>query len=139
MKTNDAKNGFSAGRLDHYNISTRILDETVRFYVEVLGFENGPRPPFNFPGAWLYCEGIPVLHLNDIAGSDAEPASGTGVIEHIAFRSRGFKAMKRRLEELGMVHRVNQVPGRPLWQIFLHDPNGVEIELNFTAPGIADN
>lgn len=42
---------MSVGVLDHYNVSTRKLDETVRFYEDVLGFVNGPRPPFDFPGA----------------------------------------------------------------------------------------
>ena len=37
--------------LDHINIETNNLEETVRFYEEVLGFENGVRPPFDFPGA----------------------------------------------------------------------------------------
>jgi catechol 2,3-dioxygenase-like lactoylglutathione lyase family enzyme len=45
---------MSVGVLDHYNVSTRKLNETVQFYEDVLGFTNGPRPPFNFPGAWLY-------------------------------------------------------------------------------------
>ena len=45
---------MSVGVLDHYNVSTRELEETVHFYENVLGFTNGPRPPFNFPGAWLY-------------------------------------------------------------------------------------
>ena len=42
---------MSVGVLDHYNVSTRKLNETVHFYENVLGFTNGPRPPFNFPGA----------------------------------------------------------------------------------------
>jgi catechol 2,3-dioxygenase-like lactoylglutathione lyase family enzyme len=54
---------MSVGVLDHYNVSTRNLRDTVRFYEEVLGLVNGPRPPFDFPGAWLYSEGHPVLHL----------------------------------------------------------------------------
>ena len=37
--------GMSVGVLDHYNVSTRKLDETVRFYQDVLGLVNGPRPP----------------------------------------------------------------------------------------------
>ena len=45
---------MSVGVLDHYNVSTRKLPETIQFYEDVLGFKNGPRPPFNFPGAWLY-------------------------------------------------------------------------------------
>ena len=50
---------MSVGVLDHYNVSTRNLGDTVRFYEDVLGFVNGPRPPFDFPGAWLYSEGHP--------------------------------------------------------------------------------
>ena len=49
--------------LDHINIETNNLEETVRFYEEVLGFENEVRPPFDFLGAWLYAGGHPVIHL----------------------------------------------------------------------------
>jgi len=45
----------SVGKLDHYNVSTRDLGATVRFYEDILGLVNGPRPPFDFPGAWLSC------------------------------------------------------------------------------------
>jgi catechol 2,3-dioxygenase-like lactoylglutathione lyase family enzyme len=41
---------MTVGMLDHYNVSTRKLAETVHFYETVLGFTNGHRPPFNFPG-----------------------------------------------------------------------------------------
>ena len=37
---------MSVGALDHYNVSTRKLKETVQFYEEILGFVNGPRPQF---------------------------------------------------------------------------------------------
>ena len=72
---------MSIGMLDHYNVSTRKLKETVQFYEDVLGFKNGPRPQFDFPGAWLYSGSQPVLHLNDIAHTDRSsppiPASST--------------------------------------------------------------
>ena len=122
---------MSVGVLDHYNISTRKLPETIRFYEDVLGFTNGPRPPFNFPGAWLYSGSHPVLHINDIAGTDKEQRPDSGVIDHVAFGSRGFEAMKKHLAARGIQHRVNQVPGSTRWQIFLRDPNNVELELNF--------
>ena len=67
---------MSVGVLDHYNVSTRKLKETIQFYEDVLGFENGPRPPFNFPGAWLYSAGHPVLHINDISNTDKRAAAG---------------------------------------------------------------
>ena len=122
---------MSVGLLDHYNVSTRRLKETVQFYEDVLGFVNGSRPPFNFPGAWLYSAGQPVLHLNDISGTDKEQRSDSGVIDHVAFASRGFAAMKQHLASKSIAFRVNQVPSSTRWQIFLRDPNNVEIELNF--------
>jgi catechol 2,3-dioxygenase-like lactoylglutathione lyase family enzyme len=122
---------YSVGTLDHYNVSTRKLAETVQFYEDVLGFTNGPRPPFNFPGAWLYSAGHPVLHLNDISGTDREQRTDSGVIDHVAFGSRGFEAMKRQLTAKGITYRANQVPGSTRWQLFFRDPNNVEIELNF--------
>jgi catechol 2,3-dioxygenase-like lactoylglutathione lyase family enzyme len=122
---------MSVGMLDHYNVSTRKLKETVQFYEDVLGFVNGPRPQFNFPGAWLYSAGHAVLHLNDISETDMRQRPDTGVINHIAFSSRSFEAMKRRLAGKGVPFRVNQVPNSTRWQIFVRDPNNVDIELNF--------
>ena len=121
---------MSVGMLDHYNVSTRKLGDTIRFYEEVLGLKNGPRPPFNFPGAWLYSEGHPVLHLNDISPTDRHQPADSGVIDHVAFGSRGFEAIKQHLSK-EVPFRVNQVPNSRRWQIFLTDPNNVMIELNF--------
>ena len=122
---------MSVGVLDHYNVSTRKLGDTVRFYEEILGLVNGPRPPFDFPGAWLYSEGHPVLHLNDISPTDKRQPPDSGVIDHVAFGSRGFEAMKRHLDQKGVTFRVNEVPNSTRRQIFLTDPNNVLIELNF--------
>ena len=122
---------MSVGMLDHYNVSTRNLRDTVRFYEEVLGLVNGPRPPFDFPGAWLYSEGHPVLHLNDISPTDKPQRPDSGVIDHIAFGSRGFDAIKQHLTGKGVSFRVNEVPNSSRRQIFLTDPNNVLIELNF--------
>jgi hypothetical protein len=77
--------------LDHYNVSTRKLTETVRFYEDALGFVNGP-PPIQFSGARLYSAGHAVLHLNDISQTDRQQHPDSGVIDHIAFASRGFEA-----------------------------------------------
>lgn len=122
---------INVGLLDHYNLSTKKLQETITFYENVLGFENGPRPPFNFPGAWLYSAGHPVLHINDISGTDKEQRPDSGVIDHVAFGSRGFAAMKQHLAAKGIAHRVNEVPNSTRCQIFLRDPNNVELELNY--------
>ncbi|WP_257166810.1 VOC family protein [Bradyrhizobium sp. SRS-191] len=125
--------GVSVGVLDHFNIRTRNLQETVRFYEDVLGLENGDRPNFAFPGAWMYSEGRPVVHLVDISPTSEAQKPDSGVVHHVAFVSRGFAGMKARLESKGMPFDARQVPGGELWQIFVRDPNGVMIELNYEA------
>ena len=125
--------GVSVGVLDHFNIRTRNLAETVRFYEEVLGLEKGARPNFAFPGAWMYSEGKAVVHLVDISRTDEPQKPDSGVVHHVAFVSRGFAGMKQRLESGGFKYDARQVPGGELWQIFVDDPNGVVVELNFPA------
>ncbi len=125
--------GISVGVLDHFNIRTRDLASTVRFYEDVLGLEKGPRPNFAFPGAWMYSEGKAVVHLVDIAATTEPQKPDSGVVHHVAFASHGFDGMKQRLKSKGMPFEARQVPGGDLWQIFVNDPNGVMIELNYEA------
>ncbi|WP_291684665.1 VOC family protein [Bradyrhizobium sp.] len=124
---------MSVGVLDHFNIRTRKLADTVRFYEDVLGLEKGARPDFAFPGAWMYSEGKAVVHLVDISKTDEPQKPDSGVVHHVAFVSQGFAGMKKRLESKGMPFDARQVPGGDLWQIFVNDPNGVMIELNYEA------
>ena len=123
----------SIGVLDHFNIRTRTLTDTVRFYESVLGLEKGPRPDFAFPGAWMYSEGKAVVHLVDISATDEPQKPDSGVVHHVAFVSVGFDGMSQRLKSRGMPFEARQVPGGELWQIFVNDPNGVMIELNYEA------
>ena len=124
---------MSVGVLDHFNIRTRDLKGTVRFYQDILGLENGARPNFAFPGAWLYSEGRAVVHLVDISPTDEAQKPDSGVVHHVAFISRGFAGMQQRLQARGVEFEARQVPGGELWQIFIRDPNGVMIELNYEA------
>jgi catechol 2,3-dioxygenase-like lactoylglutathione lyase family enzyme len=109
---------MSVGVLDHYNVSTRKLKETVQFYEEILGFVNGPRPQFNFPRAWLYSAGHAVLHLNDISQTDRQQRPDSGVIDHVAFTSRGFEAMKQHLTGKGLRCRIYCTASRSLAKLF---------------------
>jgi catechol 2,3-dioxygenase-like lactoylglutathione lyase family enzyme len=124
---------MSVGVLDHFNIRTRNLGDTVRFYEDILGLEKGDRPNFAFPGAWMYSEGRAVVHLVDISPTAEPQKPDSGVVHHVAFASRGFATMKARLQSKGMAFDSRQVPGGDLWQIFVNDPNGVMIELNYEA------
>jgi catechol 2,3-dioxygenase-like lactoylglutathione lyase family enzyme len=122
---------MSVGQLDHYNLRTRKFKDTLAFYENVLGLESGPRPNFAFPGAWMYSEGKAVVHLVDISGTDEPQKPDSGVVHHVAFVSSGFAGMQDRLSKTGVEFRTQSVPGNELWQIFITDPNGVVIELNY--------
>src|SRR5215472_3163067 len=74
---------MSLTRLDHFTINCADLDRSRRFYSEVLGMADGDRPPFGFPGAWLYVGDRPVVHL--VGGQNEEGISTTGSVDHVAF------------------------------------------------------
>ncbi|MEX2202119.1 MAG: VOC family protein [Dongiaceae bacterium] len=116
--------------LDHYTIAAGDLDRTVAFYENALGLVRGKRPDFDFPGAWLYAGGRPVVHL---FVADAPNHAKTGALDHIAFRADGLDATRKRLDALGIAYRQQTVPGTNLHQLFLHDPDGLRIELNIEA------
>ena len=104
--------GMSVGVLDHFNIRTRKLADTVRFYEDILGLEKGDRPNFAFPGAWMYSEGKAVVHLVDISPTEEPQKPDSGVVHHVAFVSRGFTAMKARLQSKGMAFELAAGSGR---------------------------
>ena len=139
------------GKFSHYSIRTLDLDATRKFYTEVLGFTVGPRPPFDFPGLWLYngkhdSYDNAVVHIIGIDPNDPQGLkdylgdrdldslkSGTGTFDHIAFSATGLGTMLQELQRKKVSHRERRVPDLGLHQVFLDDPSGVVIELNYPA------
>ncbi len=115
--------------LDHYTINVAALEASVAFYEGVVGLHNGDRPAFPFPGAWLYCGDIPIVHL--VADNADSASEGTGTIDHVAFRCADLDAYTQDLRDRSIAFIERDVPGFPLHQVFLKDPDGVTIELNF--------
>ncbi len=116
--------------LDHFTVNAADLDRSRRFYAEVLGLTDGDRPPFDFPGAWLYCGERPIVHL---IGGRAGGEGGTGTLDHIALSARGLAEMVDRLQAMEIAYTSRTVPRAGLHQVFVHDPDGVMVELNFPA------
>ena len=136
--------------LNHFSIRTTDLDATGRFYAQVLGLTIGPRPAFPFPGLWMYRGdhadvGNAVVHIigmdaNDPEGlkqylgdRDVSSLKGTGAVDHIACSAAGLAALLGPLQPQGVPYRARTVPAIGLHQVFLDDPNGVVIELNYAA------
>ena len=118
--------------LHHVTVQTNDLDATRDFYRDVLGLTVGFRPDLNFPGYWLYCGEIPVVHLvprsNAIGGG---PSDDTGCFDHFAFLASDFDAVKGRLEAKSIAFRENHIAQPPIDQLFFPDNNNVMVELNF--------
>jgi len=114
--------------LDHWNIYCKDLDATVRFYERYVGLRNGDRPPFQFPGAWLYAGEKAILH---IVSETTRKDHGSGAIDHVAINCSDIRGTIATIKKDGVPYEVRKVPARPLQQVFLHDPDGVMIELNF--------
>jgi catechol 2,3-dioxygenase-like lactoylglutathione lyase family enzyme len=119
-------------RLDHINIAGPFaLLETCRaFYVDVLGLSEGPRPRFRRRGFWLYAGDTPVVHLSE-STEDAGPPAGP--LNHFAFQCEGLEETIARLEEKAVPYTIARVPNSEETQIFVADPAGISIELNFAG------
>jgi len=122
-------------RLEHLLVLTDDLEATKTFYCDVLGFEAGERPELEFPGYWLYLDGIACVHVAERAAYEAhasrlglEPVAGS--IDHVALAANDYEQLVARLEAAGVEAVSNDVPAAGIRQLFLDDPNGVRIELN---------
>jgi len=118
--------------LDHVNIRTADMAATKRLFVEVLGLTEGWRPPFPFPGAWLYAGDKDVVHLVEVE----RPATGSegSSLDHFAFDISDYEATLRKLSATGFSYRESLTPGTSVRQIFVRDPNGMTVELNWKGP-----
>jgi catechol 2,3-dioxygenase-like lactoylglutathione lyase family enzyme len=117
--------------VDHINIATQDLEGTRAFFVDVLGLAEGPRPPFDFPGYWLYAGERPVVHMQ--LAPDAVSPSKLSALNHFAFAVSDLDELIARMEAHSIRYRVVTVPGTAFRQAFLDDPNGVRVELNEAA------
>jgi catechol 2,3-dioxygenase-like lactoylglutathione lyase family enzyme len=123
--------------LFHVAIKTRDLDATLRFYCDVLGLTQAPRPDFGFPGAWLAVPtptGSAIVHIyagGPAMGADGNAPLGTGAIDHLSLTASGYHAFIRSFIANGLAWREFLIPGTTIWQLFVYDPNGVMLELTF--------
>jgi catechol 2,3-dioxygenase-like lactoylglutathione lyase family enzyme len=134
-------------QIAHFAVRTRDLGASRRFYEDVLQLRAGFRPPFAFPGAWLYAgddeASLAVVHLvsdegsaavGDYLGARPSGASfGTSALDHVAFLADDWPALQARCDAVGATYVERTVPGVGLLQVFLSDPSGVTLELNFAS------
>ena len=121
--------------INHVAIRTLDLDKTNTFYTDVLGMSLAKRPPFDFPGSWLQI-GQTMIHV--MSGAAAYDLEGKfrpmgGSVDHISITAEGFDDYAERFTKHGLPWREFAVPEADICQLFVRDPNGILIELNFVA------
>ena len=125
--------------LDHINIQTPLLAQTVRFFADVLDLVPGASPGGTSADkvTWMFdSTGRPLVHITTPGMTLADEGSNharqdTGALHHVAFECEGHAAMLARLAQQGHAHRCRDIDSIGLRQIFVQDPNGVLLELNF--------
>lgn len=130
-------------RMEHFLVISEDIEKTRDFYCDVLGMTVGFRPALEFPGYWLYIGDIGCLHVAEwetyrawtkrVGIPMSTRAPGTGPVDHIAFNSTGYEETVARIEAHGLEFSQNHLDEIGLRQVFLQDPNGVTLELNFRA------
>jgi catechol 2,3-dioxygenase-like lactoylglutathione lyase family enzyme len=133
--------------IEHFLVASDDIDASRDWYARVLGLTSGPHPEFGFPVHWMYLGGVDIVHIGPSAkmageiqkkylgrtsGKGAQD-SGTGAIDHIAFRATGLKDMLSHLRAERVPFTQRRANGQALFQLFFLDPNGIKIELNYDA------
>ena len=119
-----------SSRINHVSINALDLQESVDFYVELLGAELLPTPNFGLPVAWLGL-GRTQLHLFE---KDLTPTSH----HHLGITVDDLEPVYRAAERRGAFDReafgnhLVELPGDVI-QLYLRDPAGNLVEID--SPG----
>lgn len=115
--------------LNHVSVCANDLDESVRFYEEVLGLERIPTPNFGFPVQWLRSGNLQVHIFERGGGYEAPP------FNHFGLTVDDFMGVYRRVRALGIqdstgfYNSVYELPGGSV-QMYLRDPAGNLVEVD---------
>jgi len=127
-------------QLEHFLIIADDIEETASWYVDNLGFRVGKNPDFGVPVKWLYLGDKDVIHISQSskknhfkrpAATRSEITKGGHPIHHVAFRAYGLDEALVHLDANNIEYVEQQASGQDVYQVFLQDPNGITVELNF--------
>ena len=117
-----------SARINHVSVNARDLQESIDFYVDLLGAELIPTPNFGLPVQWLAL-GRTQLHLFE---RDLKPTSHHHLGITVDDLEPVYRAAERRGAFDGQAFRNHlvELPGDVV-QLYLRDPAGNLIELDW--------
>ena len=124
---------------NHYNLRAPqpLLDRLRDFYRDVVGLRIGSRPAFKSFGYWLYAGDQDILHLTETAEGEVRQVEMATTFDHVAFTCSGRADFEAELSRRGIAYHLDVVPGTGISQLFLSDPAGNGVELNFSDGKVA--
>ncbi|MEO8103319.1 MAG: VOC family protein [Betaproteobacteria bacterium] len=119
--------------LNHVNLraARELLDALRDFYCDVVGLREGARPPFPRFGYWLYVGDQAVVHLSEAGPDETQRANVATTFDHFAFDCADRTGVEATLKRRDIAYRTMTVPLTGQVQLFIQDPAGNTVELNF--------
>lgn len=118
-------------KLHHVNLRTRQIDTMIDWYRDVLGIQQGDRPPSSNPGAWLYLGDTAAVHLVDVKDEAGVGSESDLKLEHFAFSATGLDEFLNKLQTRGITYRRSDRPAMGLVLVNIWDPDGNHIHVDF--------
>jgi catechol 2,3-dioxygenase-like lactoylglutathione lyase family enzyme len=119
-----------APRINHVSINARDLQESVDFYVDLLGAELLETPNFGIPVRWLAL-GRTQLHLFE---KDLQPTSHHHLGITVDDLEPVYRAAERRgaFDDEAFGNRLVELPGDVV-QLYVRDPAGNLVEIDMAG------
>ncbi len=114
-------------RINHVSINARDLQESVRFYTELLGAEPVATPNFGLPVQWMAL-GTTQLHLFE---KDLQPTSHHHLGVSVDDLEPVYRAAERwdAFDDRAFGNRLVELPGDVV-QLYVRDPAGNLVEVD---------
>ena len=141
---------MSIKRLDHVNFITHDMPKTIEFYCKVIGLIHGQHLSIDTAqSVYFYIpdNDVAILHVGNAKADKKQPKFerlaelekkhdgrfSTGAFDHfcLALDDEDYVIYIDKLEKTHIPYQTYCHEDMPLKQLWLLDPNGVRVELNF--------
>ncbi|HIG64012.1 MAG TPA: glyoxalase [Methyloprofundus sp.] len=114
--------------LHHSSLMISDLEASVKFYTEIVGLQQVPRPDLGFPGAWFQLgenQQLHILLLDNIDPTTGRPEHG-GRDRHVALTVDDFAYVRASLDENNVLYSMSKSGRKALFFRDL-DANAIEV------------